>query len=79
MKIGLREANQRFSKIIKVVRGGEEVTHLRGEPVAPAGAPALNLAFDVTPNELISGIITEKGVLKPPYNSSLKPFRPHQE
>ena len=60
-------------------RSGDEVTHLKGEPVAPAGAQALNLAFDVTPNELISGIITEKGVLKPPYNSSLKPFRPQQE
>jgi len=60
-------------------RSGDEVTHLKGEPVAPAGAQALNLAFDVTPNELISGIITEKGVLKPPYNSSLKPFRPPQE
>ncbi|MCX5889485.1 MAG: S-methyl-5-thioribose-1-phosphate isomerase [Deltaproteobacteria bacterium] len=60
-------------------RSGDEVTHLRGEPVAPAGAQALNLAFDVTPNELISGIITEKGVLKPPYISSLKPFRSPQE
>ncbi len=59
-------------------RSGDEVTHLRGEPVAPAGAQALNLAFDVTPNELISGIITEKGVLKPPYISSLKPFRSPQ-
>ena len=60
-------------------RAGEEVTHLWGEPVAPAGAQALNLAFDVTPSDMISGIITEKGVLKPPYTSSLKPFRPHQE
>ena len=60
-------------------RAGEEVTHLRGEPVAPPDAPALNLAFDVTPSDMISGIITEKGVLKPPYTSSLKPFRPHQE
>ncbi len=59
-------------------RSAEEVTHLRGEPVAPAGAPALNLAFDVTPSDLISGIITEKGVLKPPYTSSFKPFRPQE-
>ena len=59
-------------------RSGEEVTHLRGEPLAPAGAPALNLAFDVTPSDLISGIITEKGVLKPPYTSSFKPFRPQE-
>jgi methylthioribose-1-phosphate isomerase len=57
-------------------RSGEEVTHLWGEPVAPAGAPALNLAFDVTPNEMISGIITEKGVLRPPFTSSLKAVRP---
>jgi methylthioribose-1-phosphate isomerase len=60
-------------------RSGEEVTHLGGKPVAPADAPALNLAFDVTPSDMISGIITEKGVLKPPYNSSLKQFRPHRE
>jgi len=58
-------------------RQPEEVTHLWGQAVAPAGAAALNLAFDVTPNELISAIITEKGVLEPPYSSSLKPFR-HQ-
>jgi methylthioribose-1-phosphate isomerase len=56
-------------------RRGEEVTHLWGIEVAPAGAPALNLAFDVTPNELITGIIMEKGIMKPPYSSSLKPFR----
>ena len=56
-------------------RQAEEVTHLWGQAVAPAGARALNLAFDVTPNELISGIITEKGVLGPPFSSSLKPFR----
>jgi len=59
-------------------RSGEEVTHLRGEPLAPAGTTALNLAFDVTPSDLISGIITEKGVLKPPYTSSFKPFRPQE-
>jgi methylthioribose-1-phosphate isomerase len=60
-------------------RSGEEVTHLKGEPLAPAGAPALNLAFDVTPSDLISGIITEKGIVKPPYTSNLKSFRPPQE
>ncbi len=56
-------------------RAAEEVTHLWGQAVAPAGAAALNLAFDVTPNELISAIITEKGVMKPPFSSSLKPYR----
>ncbi len=57
-------------------RAPEEVTHLYGREVAPAAAPALNLAFDVTPNELISGIITEAGIAQPPYASSLKPWRP---
>jgi methylthioribose-1-phosphate isomerase len=56
-------------------RSPDEVTHLWGEPIAPAGARALNLAFDVTPNELISGIITEKGVAQPPFSSSLKTLR----
>jgi methylthioribose-1-phosphate isomerase len=56
-------------------REAEEVTHLYGQAVAPAGAQALNLAFDVTPNELISGIITERGIATPPYASSLKGLR----
>ena len=59
-------------------RDAEEVTHLWGEPVAPAGAPALNLAFDVTPHDLIAGIVTEKGIMEPPFTSSLKPYRPAQ-
>jgi methylthioribose-1-phosphate isomerase len=56
-------------------RHPEEVTRLRQEMVAPPGAPALNLAFDVTPNELISGLITERGIATPPYTSSLKPWK----
>ena len=60
-------------------RDAEEVTHLWGQAVAPAGAPALNLAFDVTPNDLIAGIVTEKGIMEPPFSSSLKPYRPTQE
>jgi len=56
-------------------RSPEEVTRLSGREVAPVGASALNLAFDVTPNELISGIITEAGIAAPPYASSLKPWK----
>ncbi|MGQ9687294.1 MAG: S-methyl-5-thioribose-1-phosphate isomerase [Desulfobaccales bacterium] len=56
-------------------RSPEEVTTLSGQDVAPADARALNLAFDVTPNELISGIITEAGIATPPYASSLKSWR----
>ncbi|MEJ2670668.1 MAG: S-methyl-5-thioribose-1-phosphate isomerase [Deltaproteobacteria bacterium] len=60
-------------------RAAEEITHLWGQAVAPTGAPALNLAFDVTPNDLIAGIITEKGIMEPPFSSSLKPYRTTQE
>jgi len=38
---------------------------------AATGAEAINLAFDVTPNDLVSAIITEVGVLRPPFNRSL--------
>jgi methylthioribose-1-phosphate isomerase len=52
-------------------REAGEVVHVLGQPVAPAGADALNLAFDVTPAELVSAIFTEAGALEPPYESSI--------
>jgi methylthioribose-1-phosphate isomerase len=39
--------------------------------LAPKGIKIFNPAFDVTPPELITGIITEKGILKPPYEDSI--------
>uniref|UniRef100_A0A7C3WTY0 Methylthioribose-1-phosphate isomerase n=1 Tax=Desulfobacca acetoxidans TaxID=60893 RepID=A0A7C3WTY0_9BACT len=56
-------------------RTPEEVLQFRGEIVAPAGARALNLAFDVTPQELITGIITERGIARQPLVSSIKYLR----
>ena len=52
-------------------RRPEEVTHLGGQPIAPAGVRAANPAFDVTPARLISAIVTEAGVCRPPYERSL--------
>jgi methylthioribose-1-phosphate isomerase len=52
-------------------RSPDEVTSVRGVRVAPAGAAALNLAFDVTPHELVAGIVTEAGVLRPPYDEAI--------
>ncbi len=47
-------------------RNALEVTTIHGShPIAPAGVPVYNPAFDVTPAELITGIITERGVFKP--------------
>ncbi|HVF26905.1 MAG TPA: S-methyl-5-thioribose-1-phosphate isomerase [Pyrinomonadaceae bacterium] len=48
-----------------------EVTHIRGERLAPEGIEVQNPAFDVTPNDLIAAIITDKGVARPPYTASL--------
>jgi methylthioribose-1-phosphate isomerase len=46
-------------------RPAEEVTHLAGQPIAPAGSDAYNPAFDVTPPALISAIVTETMVIQP--------------
>jgi methylthioribose-1-phosphate isomerase len=51
-------------------RDPAEVLAFAGSRAAP-GAEALNPAFDVTPNDLVSAIITEVGVLRPPFNRSL--------
>jgi methylthioribose-1-phosphate isomerase len=52
-------------------RDPDEVRSCGGHPVAPAGVKAFNPAFDVTPGQLISGIITERGVARAPYERSL--------
>jgi methylthioribose-1-phosphate isomerase len=44
-------------------RDGKEVTHIRGQQLAPDGVPVQNPAFDVTPNDLINAIITDKAWL----------------
>jgi methylthioribose-1-phosphate isomerase len=53
-------------------RPAAEVTHVFGHPVAPAGTQVQNPAFDVTPSRYVSGIITERGVARAPYEISLK-------
>ena len=46
-------------------RGDDEVTSVLGQPVAPAGARAVNPAFDVTPADLVTAIVTERRVIRP--------------
>jgi methylthioribose-1-phosphate isomerase len=53
-------------------RSAHEVTVIRGQPVAPEGFPAAHPAFDVTPHHLVTGIVTEKGVIYPPFDESLR-------
>jgi len=47
------------------IRDSREVLEISGIPVAPEGVDALNFAFDITPAELITGIITERGIYRP--------------
>jgi len=58
--------------VIIEMRKGSEVTGIGDKKTAPDGINVINPAFDMTPPELISGIITEKGVAKPPYEKSIK-------
>ncbi len=53
-------------------RKASEVTGIGDKKTAPDDINVINPAFDMTPPELISGIITEKGVAKPPYDESIK-------
>jgi methylthioribose-1-phosphate isomerase len=52
-------------------RHTREITHLGSTQLAPDGASVWNPAFDVTPHRLIVGIITERGIARPPYDVSL--------
>ena len=58
--------------VIIEMRKGSEVTGIGDKKTAPDDIKVINPAFDMTPPELISGIITEKGVAKPPYVESIK-------
>jgi methylthioribose-1-phosphate isomerase len=48
-------------------RDDTEMTHVNGVRIAPEGVPVLNPSFDVTPGELVTAFMTERGVLKPPF------------
>jgi len=52
-------------------RSPEEVTHVGCTRIVAEGVPVLNPAFDVTPADLVTAIITERGVARPPYKESL--------
>ena len=58
-------------EIVIEERSREEVTHINGKTICAEGVNVINPGFDVTPHELITGIITEKGILRPDYNKSI--------
>jgi methylthioribose-1-phosphate isomerase len=53
-------------------RDPKEVSHIFGKALAPKGTRVFNPAFDVTSQELITAIITEKGVITPPYQQNIR-------
>jgi methylthioribose-1-phosphate isomerase len=53
-------------------RNPKEVSHIFGRAIAPEGIRVLNPAFDVTPKDLISALITDKGVIYPPYLRNIR-------
>ena len=58
-------------EIVIEERSQDEVTVINGKRICPEGINVINPGFDVTPHELITGIITEKGILKPDYKKSI--------
>jgi methylthioribose-1-phosphate isomerase len=59
-------------QVVVEERPFDEVVMMGGKRIVPKGVRVFNPAFDMTPPELISGIITEKGVLTSPYEASIK-------
>jgi methylthioribose-1-phosphate isomerase len=53
-------------------RDPKEVSHIFGKALAPKGIHVFNPAFDVTAQDLVSAIITEKGVIRPPYQQNIR-------
>jgi len=53
-------------------RDAKEVTHMRDYQLAPDGVSVSNFAFDVTPNEMIAAIITDRGVARAPFTETLR-------
>ena len=65
------DLESKFEDVIIEMRKGTEVTGIGDKKTAPDDVNVINPAFDMTPPELISGIITEKGVAQPPYEESI--------
>ena len=66
------DLNSNTEDVVIEQRKASEVTSIGNKKTAPDGINVINPAFDMTPPELISGIITEKGVIKQPYEESIK-------
>ena len=57
-------------------RSSKEVTHMAGKQITPDGVRVENPAFDVTPHQYVTAIITERGVVRAPYSETLRAMAP---
>jgi methylthioribose-1-phosphate isomerase len=53
-------------------RNPKEISHLGGTQLTPDGAKIWNPAFDITPHRYVTGIVTEHGIIRPPYSETLR-------
>ncbi|OYT41066.1 MAG: S-methyl-5-thioribose-1-phosphate isomerase [Desulfurococcales archaeon ex4484_58] len=60
-----------IDEVVIEERNPDEVRRIRNTYIVPENTPALNYAFDITDPDLVSGIITEKGVVLPPFHENL--------
>ncbi len=60
------------ASIVIEERADDEVTHLAEQPISPLGSTAYNPAFDVTPPELVTAIVTERGIVHPVTRGNLR-------
>ena len=65
------------SKIPIEQRNAKEVTHIAGRQMVPEGVQVENPAFDVTPAEYVTAIVTERGIARAPYDDALKKLSGH--
>ena len=61
-----------YKNVIIEERDSHEVTHIGDHQITPTGISVINPAFDITPPELVTAIITERGILHPPYEKSIE-------
>ena len=66
------DLKSRPDEVVIEQRKASEVTEVAGKKTAPDGINVINPAFDMTPPELITGIITEVGIAKPPFEESIR-------
>jgi len=66
------DLSTRHEDVIIEERSLDEVVKINKKRIAPKGINVLNPAFDTTPPELINGLITERGILLPPFGESIK-------